>query len=451
MLGARFGIIAGKILVENTVVNTISPDYGPFAGGTTITITGTGLAGVTTVTIGGVTASITSTSDTQVVCTSPAYVSGTANKDIVLNGNVTVTNGFTYVVTFTTGQAAEIVIGQSNFTSNSSGVTSSKLTNPEFNGMVHNGYLYINDNNKHRILIFNPIPTANLPTAIGVLGQTSFTAGGASCTQSTFNYPTGMAVCPANGKLYVTDRLNNRVMVYASVPTAQTNAESVMGQPNFTTSTSGTGPRSFWSPAGIAFIGSKCILIEQDNNRVLIWNDITTYDQNSTIPDIVLGQTDFVSRLTTPRTASSLSSPFSAYSDGTKLIVNDHGNSRILIWNTFPTSNAQAANVVVGQADFTSAVGATTATGLNDPRGMCCNGTSIFVTDVNNNRIMIWYKIPTTNGVAANVVLGQINFTTATSGLSSTKFNAPISSFINGTHLYVSEYLNNRVMRFLGT
>ena len=61
-------------------VTGVSPDRGSTTGGTTVSITGTGLAGATRVTFGGVAGRITAASDTQVTVTSPPGA-----------GNVTVT------------------------------------------------------------------------------------------------------------------------------------------------------------------------------------------------------------------------------------------------------------------------------------------------------------------------------------------------------------------------
>ena len=44
------------------------------------------------------------------------------------------------------------------------------------------------------------------------------------------------------------------------------------------------------------------------------------------------------------------------YSDGTHLFVADYDNNRVLIWNNIPTSNGQAANMVLGQPNMTSSL-----------------------------------------------------------------------------------------------
>ena len=84
---------------EAPTVTAVSPNYGPPAGGTSVTITGTGFVGDSTVSFGGTPATaVTVVSATQILATSPA---GTGTVDVtVSNGNGTsptsVNDLFTY-------------------------------------------------------------------------------------------------------------------------------------------------------------------------------------------------------------------------------------------------------------------------------------------------------------------------------------------------------------------
>lgn len=78
-------------------ITSVSPPSGSAAGGTQLTISGTGLAGATSVTVGGATASVVSNSATELVVTTPAGTVGSA--DVVVttaNGSDTLAGGFTY-------------------------------------------------------------------------------------------------------------------------------------------------------------------------------------------------------------------------------------------------------------------------------------------------------------------------------------------------------------------
>jgi hypothetical protein len=80
-------------------VTGMSPNQGPTAGGTTVTITGNGFLNATAVTFGGVSASFTVNSDTQITAFSPAEPAGTVDVQVT-NANGTSTpvapDRFTY-------------------------------------------------------------------------------------------------------------------------------------------------------------------------------------------------------------------------------------------------------------------------------------------------------------------------------------------------------------------
>lgn len=93
------------------------------------------------------------------------------------------------------------------------------------------------------------------------------------------------------------------------------------------------------------------------------------------------------------------------------IYVADTQNNRILRWNSLTPAINAPANLVLGQGNFTSnkANRDTTpdADSLNMPKGVHVAGTRVAVADTGNNRVLIWTSIPTTNGQAANIELGQ--------------------------------------------
>ena len=81
-------------------VTGVSPAVGALAGGTSVTITGTGLAGATAVDFGSVAGTIVSDTATQIVATSPAEAAGTVNITVTSSAGTTPTSTsdqFTYV------------------------------------------------------------------------------------------------------------------------------------------------------------------------------------------------------------------------------------------------------------------------------------------------------------------------------------------------------------------
>jgi hypothetical protein len=76
----------------------IYPTSGPVAGGTALTIAGSGFTGATAVTIGGTAATGRSVvNDGCITCTSPAHTAGAANVAVTTpEGTNTLTGAFTY-------------------------------------------------------------------------------------------------------------------------------------------------------------------------------------------------------------------------------------------------------------------------------------------------------------------------------------------------------------------
>ena len=95
------------------------------------------------------------------------------------------------------------------------------------------------------------------------------------------------------------------------------------------------------------------------------------------------------------------------------LAVADTDNNRVLIWLTLPRSNNQPADVVVGQADFTHNTTSVppTQTSLRGPSGVWISNGKLFIADAQDNRILIYNRIPTSNKAPADVVVGQTSFT----------------------------------------
>jgi hypothetical protein len=82
-------------------VSSVSPTAGPSSGGTTVTITGTGFTGATSVKFGATNAaSFTVDTPTQITATSPAHAAGTVDIAVTTTGGTSVTSAndeFTFV------------------------------------------------------------------------------------------------------------------------------------------------------------------------------------------------------------------------------------------------------------------------------------------------------------------------------------------------------------------
>jgi hypothetical protein len=103
-------LASGFTYVVVPTVSSVSPNNGPIAGGTAVTITGTNFAAGATVTIGGTAATnVVVVSSTQITATTPAHAAGAATITVTVNGQAgSLVNGFTYntAVAISFGQVA---------------------------------------------------------------------------------------------------------------------------------------------------------------------------------------------------------------------------------------------------------------------------------------------------------------------------------------------------------
>ena len=299
-------------------------------------------------------------------------------------------------------------------------------------------------------LVAQTSPTMNFTTGQAarlVIGQPNFTAQDNNSNQLILGGVGGIAF--ANDTLVVTDAnrlqaapVNHRVMLYRGLtskfpsPTAelfQTTrcpvcigaADVVLGQADFSKlELQAPSNRTMRSPNGVATDGTVLVVADTDFNRVLIWNSIP--QSNNTPADVVLGQSDFARVLPNEGqqnipTSKAFRGPQGVWVQAGRLFVADTGNNRVMIWNTIPRANFTAADIVVGQKDFTTFVTPDITKTTLDPKpdnlltpvSVTSDGTRMYVSDLGHNRVLIWNTIPRGNNQAADLVIGQPNFTEA--------------------------------------
>ncbi len=320
-----------------------------------------------------------------------------------------------------------------------------------------------------------------------VLGQPDFTSSNYQTSANGMRLPTAVAT---DGRiLAVADSANNRVLIWKEIPTQIGQpADIVVGQPDFVTvQPVVTSQTSLRDPQGVWIQNGKLFVADTQNDRVMIWNTIPT--KNNQPADLVLGAPNFT---TTPNlnlidsslvaAANTMLNPTSVTSDGAHLFVSDLGFNRVLIWNEIPTKNQQNADVEVGQINFTTSfandnndlcpsVGtdaagnpiypATCVNTLSFPRFALSDGTRLYIADGGNDRVLVFNHIPTVNGAPADVVLGQPdqyadvlvtsqNDTFDPNLAQSASYATPSPTGLawDGNNLYVTDSLNYRVLVF---
>ncbi len=337
---------------------------------------------------------------------------------VVTNANFTVSAP----VSFDNAQAANIVVGHPNLsvaTPVCAGYSSDELWAP--NGGIYvdsTGAIWLPDTANHRVVAYNSLPTINGQTPDFGLGELTLDTPSANWPGPEPANPNSMTPgsVSSNGGagLVVVDTVNNRVLIYNSEPTSIANADTLVGQVDFTSSAAHCSPTNFNQPSDALVVGSRLFVSDTDNHRVLIWGSVP----NSTLgvaASWALGQPDLSSCLA-GTDANRLDHPHGLWSNGVLLAVADSDNNRVLLWNDVSNLAADGvqADIVLGQASMTTATAGTSATTMHSPYGVFGNGTSLFVADSGNNRVLVYPGIPTQSGAAASAALGQTSLNTNT-------------------------------------
>lgn len=344
------------------------------------------------------------------------------------------------------------------------------------------------------------LPPRTAPTGItqeydkvadAVYGQPDFTSNAVPTDTNalTLHQPTDLFVFDT-GQIFIADTENNRVLGWDSVDVYENGdpADLVLGQPDFVTADAPTPPSaaSMNAPAGIT-VGYDGIIYVSDtgNNRVLVfvpWNICDFYEYyddvwcieadgyefsdsyrpkftNGMDADYVIGQPDFVTSGAAPTSRTSLNQPMGLVTDiNDNLVVADHGNNRVLIYE-WPFSNGLAANRIVGQTvnglgfapDWTASAAPNPPTdvSLNAPTSVAAGilGNRIYVADTGNHRVLVYNDEPADG--RADAVIGQPDFVSNTPGLGPDKFDNPTGLKLDaGNRLFVADRNNHRVLVF---
>jgi hypothetical protein len=364
-------------------------------------------------------------------------------------------------------QYASVVIGQADALSFGAnrGVTAGAdtLAFPLGRVLPFGGKLFVPDSDNSRLLVFDSVPTTSGSSASIVLGQPDFSSMAGDTTAATWTSPLGVAA--AGDELLVADA--RRVLIFSSMPTQSGAAANLVeGWDDFgPVPAEECAPNRISRAAGIWIANGKLLVADSHNNRVLIWNSIPT--RSSQAADLALGQADLSHCAANAGGDlvpgdSTLLNPTDVWSDGVRVVVADSQNNRVLIWNSFPTQSGQPASVVLGQTNFTTALGTTTSTGLAQPNSVFSNGNQLFVADTKNNRILVWDTFPSVSGAEANGVLGQADYSHTQkndddqnrepdSNPTGRTLSSPAGVALWDDQLFVTDYRNNRVLIFQGT
>lgn len=192
-------------------------------------------------------------------------------------------------------------------------------------------------------------------------------------------------------------------------------------------------------------------------STLLLATDLPVWAQFSTDQpaDRVIGAADFATTGSASNDAGGIATPNGLAVDPTtqKLFVSSTGQNRVLRYaSSAALANGAAAEAVFGQDNLTSIGSGTAANRLNTPYGIHVDSQGrLWIADMDNDRVLMFEGASTrTNGANADLVLGQTNFTNSGSGVSASAMDNPVSVFVDANdNLWVAEYINNRVTKFV--
>lgn len=366
--------------------------------------------------------------------TNRLFVTDGANDRVVLYDVSSITNG----------EDAVDVMGQADFTTDLTfgiGIISPRGLSTPTDVLVdsENNRVFVADERNARVLIYNTDGDGNLLdlNADNVLGQPDLYSGYnhdwddcPSASQNNMCAPGGLAYDAQNNRLFVSDKVYDRVTAYDVTPGNIENgadALSVLGQANFTGSASNRGDdaarNSLYTPAGLTYdTGSRLLYVaDVENSRVVAYNAGVDDIENGMNADRVIGQADYTGgdcNRNDDAGSDTLCYPrgVAVTEDGQELYIVDRTNNRVVVHdvgNSF--ENGQTATGVIGQANLTERnchrSGGPAADGLCYPSGIALDEVNdyLYISDRDSNRVVRYATASDFDGSqSSDLIYGQM-------------------------------------------
>jgi sugar lactone lactonase YvrE len=194
----------------------------------------------------------------------------------------------------------------------------------------------------------------------------------------------------------------------------------------------------FNRPRGITTDGTNLYVADQNNHKIrkiVITTGVVTILAGSTsgTPSDSKGNTDATG------TSARFDNPVGITTDGTNLYVTDTDNERI---RKIVISTGVVTTLAGSSQGSTDATG--TSARFDNPIGITTDGTNLYVADKGNHRIR---KIVISTGVVTTLAGSSEGSTDATG--TSARFNTPLGITTDGTNLYVADYGNDRIRKIV--
>lgn len=325
--------------------------------------------------------------------------------------------------------------------------------------------LFVADSGNHRVIVL-PAQGGNISAAVRVLGQEQLQFNSVNLVEGReFQFlranagEAGVLVDNTSDppRLYVADTLNNRILGFrdARIVRPGDKADIVIGQPDFfhtecnypSNSPDRPTASSLCRPIGLAIDRQGNLYVADANNgRVLRF--ARPFVQPQTLPraNLILGQRSYTQSVLDP-TQATMGTPYGlAFAGVNGLLVSDVSHNRVLFFAGDPQgfTDGMQANRVFGQPDFTSSTAGNADNRLTTPRHIATDTDDrLYVADTGNDRVLIFNRATIAGPDPRPAVVLTLTNTTA-------PLRSPRGVHVspNTGEIWVGDTNGNRVLRY---
>ncbi len=252
------------------------------------------------------------------------------------------------------------------------------------------GFIYVSDSGNNRVSRWTLNGYADGWIGGGLSGWQYGNALSWGNGDGYFNWPLGIWV--TSTRIYVADSNNNRISRWN--PDGTNPYWIGGGSGGWKTGTApswGSGQMEFYSPSGVCLdSGGNIYVADTYNHRVSVWNDMM-----GTSLGWLGGGVNGLNIGAAPSSGSgdymAFNSPFGIWQEGSSIYVSDMNNHRVSKWSI---PSASAIGWIGGGSDsWQTSNGAGSGQNFmnfNYPRGLCVRNGMIYVGDESNARVTRW-------------------------------------------------------------